>query len=187
MSDPASPPAARRTVPVVVGALATAAFAAAVVAGVTAGGGDSPGPAETGRAGSVGADRQREVAERGREVMPFDLDRTTHHFAKTPDGGVQTVVADDPADAAQVALVRGHLRQEAERFRAGDFDDPAAIHGDQMPGLAALRAGAGRITVRYAERPDGATLTYATAEPELVAALHQWFDAQVGDHGSHAQ
>jgi hypothetical protein len=45
--------------------------------------------------------RQAEVAERGSSIMPFDLDRTTHHFAKTDTGGVQSVTADDPADATQ--------------------------------------------------------------------------------------
>jgi hypothetical protein len=36
---------------------------------------------------------QAKVAARGAEVMPFDLDRTTHVFTKLPDGGVQTVTA----------------------------------------------------------------------------------------------
>src|SRR5918994_1949708 len=75
------------------------------------------------------ADRQQEVAERGEGVMPFDLEATTHRFEPTADGLVQTVVADDPSDAANVSLVREHLTDEAERFAAGDYDDPAAIHG----------------------------------------------------------
>ncbi|GIE97183.1 hypothetical protein [Paractinoplanes rishiriensis] len=134
-------------------------------------------------AGGCTGDRQAEVAERGRSVMPFDLDRTTHRFTKNPGGGEQTVVSGEPG---QIALIRQHLRQEAERFRAGDFADPAAIHGDAMPGLAALRASAGRITVTYADTPDGARITYATTDPALEQALHQWFDAQVSDHGRHA-
>lgn len=32
-------------------------------------------------------ERQAEVAARGAEVMPFDLDRTRHHFEDLPDGG----------------------------------------------------------------------------------------------------
>jgi hypothetical protein len=119
--------------------------------------------------------------------MPFDLERTTHRFAKATDGGVQTVVADDPADAAQVALVRSHLRAEAARFVAGDFGDPARIHGDAMPGLAELRGATGRVRVGYRELPAGAALTFTTAEPVLVDALHRWFDAQLGDHGAHAE
>jgi hypothetical protein len=132
------------------------------------------------------ADRQAEVAERGREVMPFDLDATTHTFTDTDTGGVQLVTADDPADERQIELVRGHLREERERFSRGDFDDPAAIHGEDMPGVAELAAGYDRITVTYADHPAGAELTYATDEPELVEAVHAWFERQVMDHGEHA-
>jgi hypothetical protein len=131
-------------------------------------------------------DRQEEVAERGASVMPFDLERTTHRFAKTENGGVQTVVADDPDDATQVGLIRDHLRHEAEEFRQGRFTDPARIHGQKMPGLATLRDSAGRIDVVYGDTPDGARIAYTTADPEVVTALHAWFDAQVSDHGSHA-
>jgi hypothetical protein len=136
-------------------------------------------------------DRRAEVAERGAEVMPFDLDATTHRFDSRPDGLVQTVVVDDPEGEGegageQVALVREHLADEAERFAGGDFGDPASIHGEDMPGLAALTAGVDRIAVAYADVPAGARLTYTTDEPELVEALHLWAEAQVMDHGDHA-
>ena len=132
--------------------------------------------------------RQEQVAARGAGVMPFDLDRTTHRFEATSWGGVQTVVADEP-DTEQVRLVRAHLREEAARFARGDFEDPMAIHGLEMPGLAELRAGAaaGRVEIGYAETPAGARLTYRTGERALLTALHAWFDAQLMDHGSHAE
>jgi hypothetical protein len=132
------------------------------------------------------ADRRSEVEAKGAEVMPFDLDRTTHRFGKTDSGGVQTVVSDD-GDAAQTDLIRGHLRQEADRFGRGDFADPRRIHGDDMPGLAALRAGAGRVTIAYRDVTAGGEITYTTEDPALVSALHAWFDAQVSDHGRHAE
>lgn len=71
--------------------------------------------------------RQEEVAQRGAAVMPFDLEETTHVFEKTQTGGVQEVVADDPNDTEQVALVRGHLEEEAAAFRRGDLSDPALV------------------------------------------------------------
>lgn len=138
-------------------------------------------------AGDGDADRQAEVAARGAEVMPFDLDATTHRFDPLGDGLLQTVVVDDPADDAQIALVRGHLAEEAERFAHGDFDDPATIHGDDMPGLEHLRTGFDDVDVTYAEVPDGATITYTSARADLVAALHAWAEAQVTDHGDHAE
>lgn len=157
-------------------------LAVAVAAALAAGCADSDGPA----APAASADRQAQVAERGQSVMPFNLDRTTHHFTKSGSGGVQTVVADDPGDSSQVGLIRQHLRQEAERFRRGDFTDPASIHGDQMPGLAVLRDSTGKATVTYATTDDGARITYTSGDTEIVAALHAWFDAQVSDHGLHA-
>ena len=132
--------------------------------------------------------RQEEVAARGAEVMPFDLERTTHHFESRPWGGVQTVVADEP-DAEQIELVRAHLRGEAARFARGDFDDPMAIHGHAMPGLAELRAAAeaGRVEIGYTDVPTGGRLTYRADEGALVTALHAWFDAQLMDHGADAE
>jgi hypothetical protein len=141
----------------------------------------------TGGDQQVLADRQAEVAAKGREVMPFDLDRTTHQFAKLPTGGLQTVTSDDPADAEQVKLIRAHLAEEAKGFSAGDYGDPATIHGAEMPGLRELEQGHARIEIRYADTPSGAQITYTTAEPVLVTALHSWFDAQVSDHGPHAE
>ena len=102
------------------------------------------------------------------------------------DGLTQTVVVDDPSDTDQLALVREHLQDEADRFARGDFDDPAHIHGDAMPGLADLQAGYFAIDVTYSEIPDGARITYRTTDPSLVDALHTWGAAQTADHGNHA-
>lgn len=84
--------------------------------------------------------RREIVAERGAQVMPFSLDATTHVFDATARGGTQRVVANDPDDAREIGLIREHLRDEADAFSRGDFGDPAAIHGDGMPGLEALQA-----------------------------------------------
>jgi hypothetical protein len=140
-----------------------------------------------GGSGGETDDRRAEVAERGASVMPFDLDATTHRFEPRTDGLVQTVVADSGGDDRQVELVREHLSAEAERFRRGDFGDPAAIHGHEMPGLAELAAGAARIDISYVDVPAGGRITYTTDDPDLVEALQLWSDAQVSDHGGHAE
>jgi hypothetical protein len=132
-------------------------------------------------------DRQAEVAARGAEVMPFDLSKTQHVFAKDSSGGVQSVTAKDPADTLNIRLIREHLQKEAELFGHGEFGDPAAIHGDSMPGLAELRAAAGKVAVEYTELPAGAQIRYTTTDAGLRSALHRWFDAQVSDHGEHAE
>lgn len=130
--------------------------------------------------------RQEDVATRGAQVMPFDLEQTMHVFQPLEDGGRQTVTAKDPANSQQIALIQAHLKEEAEKFRQGDFSDPATIHGEDMPGLAALQAGARQIAMQYTPLPDGAQIRYTTQDPGLIKALHQWFAAQRSDHGHHA-
>jgi len=130
--------------------------------------------------------RQGEVAARGAKVMPFDLEQTTHVFQKLDDGGLQKVVAKDPSNKKQIALIQSHLKEESEKFRKGDFSDPAKIHDNDMPGLAQLKAGAAKIDVRYSALPDGAQIRYEAKDSKLVTAIHQWFSAQLSDHGDHA-
>jgi hypothetical protein len=131
--------------------------------------------------------RQAEVAERGKDVMPFRLDATTHVFTKTPEGGVQRVIAKTATDTAQVALVRQHLQDIRLQFLKGNFSGPSHIHGMQMPGLAELeRAKPGQMVIGYQDVEAGGELAYQTTDGKLVRALHQWFDAQVSDHGADA-
>jgi hypothetical protein len=131
-------------------------------------------------------ERQQEVTMRGMGVMPFDQEQTMHMFQPLADGGLQRVTAKDPTNQEQIALIRSHLKEEADRFQRGDFADPAQIHGVDMPGLAELSRGAARIDVASAERADGAEIRYTAKDPGLVDALHRWFQAQVHDHGRHA-
>ncbi|MEO6268953.1 MAG: aspartate carbamoyltransferase [Lautropia sp.] len=131
---------------------------------------------------------QTEVAERGKDVMPFILEATIHVFTKTGQGGVQRVVAKNAADAGQTWLVRKHLQEIRDQFRKGDFSGPLHIHGKDMPGLPALSsASPGQLAIAYKEVVGGAELKYTTADPKMVAALHQWFGAQLSDHGSDAR
>jgi hypothetical protein len=132
------------------------------------------------------AARQAEVATRGAQVMPFDLEQTMHVFQSLGDGGLQTVTVKDPENREQIALIQAHLKDEAAKFQRGDFSDPAKIHGEGMPGLAELKAGAGLIDVQYLPLPDGAQIRYTTKDPTLVMAIHHWFIAQRADHGPHA-
>lgn len=133
------------------------------------------------------AQRQTEVSERGKDVMPFRLSATTHIFTKSADGGVQRVVAKDASDADQVARIRQHLQEIQAQFLKGDFSGPSHIHGEDMPGLAELTdASPGQIDVAYQDVNGGAQLTYTAKDAPLVGALHKWFDAQLSDHGNDA-
>jgi len=118
--------------------------------------------------------------------MPFDLEKTLHVFDKTDSGGLQQVLAKDGGDLTQIRPIREHLSQIAARFARGDFAGPARIHGEAMPGLAELRAGAQQVRFEYRELPNGAQIAYASEQPALVEAIHRFFDAQLSDHARHA-
>lgn len=130
--------------------------------------------------------RQAVVDAQGADVMPFNLNRTTHVFTKNATGGIEMVIVKDAADAEQIDAIRTHLQLEADKFSRGDYSDPARIHGMDMPGMKQLEDGASRVQVTYAPLGDGARIIYASDDPSLVDALHNWFDRQVGDHGTHA-
>jgi len=140
----------------------------------------------TGRLAPTPTNRQEMVHDMGSSVMPFDLDKTTHIFKVTDTGGIQQVIAKDTDDQEQIALIQQHLQHEAMQFSMGNFSDPSTLHGPDMPGLKGLEAGAAQIKVEYTALPNGAQLTYTTPDPQLITALHQWFGAQLSDHGQDA-
>lgn len=131
--------------------------------------------------------RQARVHEMSSSVMPFDISRVLHIFKMTDTGGVEKIVARDPRDSHQIALIRRHLRHEAKRFQAGNYSDPARLHGAGMPGLAELAAGASAIHISYREVPGGAEIVFKTRSIRLLTAIHRWFGAQLSEHGADAK
>lgn len=122
------------------------------------------------------ADEKRldEIAERGSHVMPFDLEKTTHIFTQTPNGGVQQVIAKNKSDTGQINLIRAHLPEISNEFKRGNFSNPEEIHGKNMPGLGELKAAqSGQIQFEYEELPDGAQITYFTGVEKLKHGIHQ--------------
>lgn len=125
------------------------------------------------------------VMQHGEQMMPFDQSQAMHMFLPNSTGGVVEIVVHD-MDQAQIVLVRSHLLQEAAKFASGNYSDPAYIHGNTMPGLGRLQAGAVRVSVRYFETPTGAAITFSSTDPGMVSAIHQWLAAQQRDHNSGA-
>lgn len=138
------------------------------------------------QAAPASQERLDAVAERGRHVMPFHLEKTRHVFDKTNYGGIQQVVAKDAADAEQIGLIRRHLAELVQRFRQGDFSRQRRIHGDDMPGVAEMAADYKRIGFAYRELADGAEIEYSAEDPGLIDAIHRYFNAQLRDHARHA-
>jgi len=131
--------------------------------------------------------RQEHVHQMTHQVMPFDVSKSVHIFRMTESGGVQRVIVKEAGAAEQIALVQQHLQHEAERFRQGDYSDPAMLHGSDMPGLREIQAGAAGIRVSYAALPAGGEISFETADLHLITALHRWFGAQLSEHGSDAR
>ena len=56
-----------------------------------------------------------------------------------------------------------------------------------MPGLADRKAAKpGEVAIAYKDVTGGAELTFRSADPRLVDALHAWFNAQLSDHSPDA-
>lgn len=138
-------------------------------------------------AAAHGQTPQSHVQHHGHEVMPFDLARVVHIFRMTEQGGVQRVTAKEPTDREQVALIQEHLQHEAANFAAGNFNDPAHLHGAGMPGLKELQSGVGQVAVVYSPLPDGAQISFTTSDLHLLTAIHRWFGAQLSEHGADAR
>jgi hypothetical protein len=126
-----------------------------------------------------------EVDQRMQQVVPFALDQTLETFTKTVHGGVQHVVAKSADNTQQIKLIQAHLLKIANEFRKGDFSVTERVHGANMPGLAQLKmAETDDIRFEYKALPNGAQIHYSTEYPQYVQALHEWFDAQISEHGN---
>ena len=128
-----------------------------------------------------------EVQQRTQQVVPYSLDQTLLTFTKTVHGGVQHVVVKSADNTEQIKLIQANLLKMASDFRKGDFSVTERIHGADMPGLARLKmAETDDIKYEYKALPNGAQIHYSTEYPQYVQALHEWFDAQMSEHGNEA-
>ena len=97
------------------------------------------------------------------------------------------IKAKDPEDTTQISLIRDHLMKEEKLFSQANFKDPQTLHGANMPGLDILSKSKGKFETRYNELIDGAKITFSSTDPNVINAIHSWFDAQLRDHGSDAK
>jgi hypothetical protein len=128
------------------------------------------------------ADHFAGVDRRGDEVMGFSHERTVHHFLVEPEGGTIQVEATDPADAQSLQQIRTHLAEVARQLAAGNFSMPQEIHDRVLPGVPEMIERKDAISYRFEELPNGGHVVIRTADPEAVAAVHAFLEAQIGDH-----
>lgn len=126
-----------------------------------------------------------DMHQRVQQVVPYTLDQVRQTFTKTVHGGVQHLVAKSADDTRQIKLIQAHLSEIANQFRKGDFSVTERMHGADMPGLARLKtAKTDDIRFEYKALDNGAQIHYSTEYPQFVQALHEWFDAQISEHGN---
>lgn len=135
----------------------------------------------------TGPEPVTEIRHRAQQVVPYTLDQALQTFTKTVHGGIQHVVARSANDTRQIKLIQEHLLEIANEFRKGDFSVTERVHGADMPGLVQLKmAKTDDIKFEYKALPNGAQIHYSTEYPQFVQALHEWFDAQMIEHGNDA-
>lgn len=126
-----------------------------------------------------------EVQQRTQHIVPYAVDQTKQMFTKTVHGGIQHVVVKSADNTEQIKLIQSYFLKMSDNFTKGDFSETERIHGANMPGLAQLKkAHPYDIKFEYKALPLGAQIHYSTEYPLLIVALHEWFDAQMKDHGN---
>ncbi|MFY9608233.1 MAG: hypothetical protein WAU45_06395 [Blastocatellia bacterium] len=123
-----------------------------------------------------------EVNKRGDQAMGFSHEKTTHHFRLKADGGVIEVSANDAKDGASRDQIRHHLTRIAELFAKGDFSLPMFTHGATPPGTPEMTRLKEDIKYTFEAIDRGGRVVIASANPDAIAAVHQFLRFQIKDH-----
>ena len=114
--------------------------------------------------------------------MGFSHLKTTHRFRLFEDGGAIEVVTNDAADAESRAKIQKHLSKIAERFAAGDYAMPLAIHNQTPPGVAVMTDLKADIAYKFEETERGGRVRILTKNRNAIAAVHEFLRFQIQDH-----
>jgi hypothetical protein len=127
-------------------------------------------------------DHDAGVDTRGDHAMGFSHEKTAHHFALTPSGGLIIATARDPNDhESRVAIVQ-HFQHIARAFKAGNFEMPMFIHERTPPGVPEMKRLALQIDYRVEETDAGGRVVVTTKSARALAAIHQFLKFQIADH-----
>ena len=120
---------------------------------------------------------------RGKHVMGFDQQKTTHHFRLYEDGGAIEVGVKDAADTENLTAIRAHLPHIATMFAGGEFDAPMLVHDTKnVPGAADLARLKSRLRYTFVETPKGGRVDIVTTDKDALNALHAFLRFQINDH-----
>lgn len=121
------------------------------------------------------------MQRRGKQAMGVDQYTSTHHFDALPDGG-RIELQRDVDDSAGVMQIRSHLQEIVKAFGSGDFNTPAFVHMQEVPGTKVMATKRAAITYTYRELPRGGEVRIQTKDPDAVAAIHEFLAFQRKDH-----
>jgi hypothetical protein len=139
--------------------------------------------AASGAAAARQAGQAHHLDARGKQVMGFDQQKTTHHFLLYEDGGAIDVSVKDSADETNLKAIRDHLPHIAHLFSAGQFDAPMLVHDRKdVPGTADLARLKDRVKYAYVETKTGGRVNIVTTDKAALAAVHAFLRFQITDH-----
>jgi hypothetical protein len=116
------------------------------------------------------------------DTLVASHETTRHSFRLFADGGAIELRANDAADQATIDGVRTHLQEIADQFAANDFGTPAFVHGRAPSGVAEMKQLHDAIAFKYESVKGGGRIRMTTANPEALAAMHDFLKFQVVEH-----
>jgi hypothetical protein len=128
---------------------------------------------------------QQAMLERGNIAMGFDQNKIMHHFMATSTGGKIMIVALNSNDSETVSQIRQHVMDIKQEFSQGNFTKPFFIHDQQVPGTDMMVAKKDLIRFSTQQLDNGAVLTLATDDKELLSAVQQFMNFQGREHMRH--
>lgn len=117
--------------------------------------------------------------ETARPAMAMDH---SHEFETTPGGG-RIVMQRESEDAERVTQLRGHLKQIATLFTAGDFRLPPGVHRSQeVPGTRVMNDRRSKIKFTARSLPRGSSVVISSADPKAIGAIHEFLEFHRREH-----
>ena len=122
--------------------------------------------------GALPQTKQQQVHQMGASVMQFEMAKTLHVFKMTETGGVQQVVVRNEGDKGPGAAHTAAPSARGQQISAGgDYSDPAALHGLDMPGLKELQVGARLMKITYSALTNGGEINFWTNDFRMMVCV----------------
>jgi hypothetical protein len=117
---------------------------------------------------------QRPVPKPPGRDAPFDAARVTQRFVITAKGGHIEIAARDEIDRSTVEQVRRTLRELADAFGNGTFDQHWLLGDEPAPGADVMARMTNRIRYDVRQGPAGARLVIEASNFNAKDAVHRF-------------